>query len=603
MKTRKILNSLLLVVLLPFTLFAQVPANKGYVLLYEEKFEGNKLNENDWKYRTDWRKGGNLNGYNRKENVSVADGLHIAARYEMVDGQMQYTGGGVISKHQFGYGYYETLSRPFMGGKGVHTSFWQAGGSISNNNIFEIDSYEIDSKSSVGCNNLYIHIASKKYGYVPWPHRANVPFKLMEGGWLLDAYEFTPEGVIFYDNGVEVARAEWNELTAAQAVWLTALNGTGKVDVDKLPGESTFKYFRYYAKDYPGINILPNGEFEYNQDKTNPNKPVAWTTKGTEKASLIVKGDAVRNEYKLRQGFETAYEVTSIQKLEYIMNGNYELTAMVRSSGGQNNAQIKVCDFGGKDIAYDLKRNEKWSKIIIPNIKVSNNTVRITLTSKGDGGEWLEIDDINFMKPPLPGQVVKKQEPFLLIGDPIWKLAMGSPISFKGDEKFYFFDRCVGRGDAMSVDFTVNSSEKANMTPIIRMPKTGNAGWAVQLTNKGGVLFRIGSLTDNFAVTAENAYNEGQDSRITCTYNRGTANIYANGKLIKTETGITKLTNDSTAAGRLGCVDGGFEAVGDVMVQLTPAEKESARMKRFRGTLSKIKVYNREINDREVKND
>ncbi len=32
-----------------------------------------------------------------------------------------------------------------MVGKCVHTSFWQRSGSVPNNNIFEIDSYEIDS--------------------------------------------------------------------------------------------------------------------------------------------------------------------------------------------------------------------------------------------------------------------------------------------------------------------------------------------------------------------------------------------------------------------------------------------------------------------------
>jgi hypothetical protein len=112
---------------------------------------------------------------NLKECISVHDGsLHIVAKQQMMDGKLENVGGGVISKHQFGYGYYETLSKPFMAGKGVHSAFWQAGGAIANNDVFEIDSYEIDSKENMGCNNLYLHISPKGVS-IPWVTRAHVP--------------------------------------------------------------------------------------------------------------------------------------------------------------------------------------------------------------------------------------------------------------------------------------------------------------------------------------------------------------------------------------------------------------------------------------------
>jgi hypothetical protein len=255
----------LLVFLLAFflldLLFAQ-PPSKGYVLLYEENFDENGVNEADWSYRLDRRQGGSFNALNLKENVFVADGLlHIAVRQDTINGTAENTGGGIISKHQFGYGYYETLSKPFMAGTGVHSAFWQAGGADPEvpNRIFEIDSYEIDSKTYLGDNNLYIHICRKGYSEVPWPHRAKVPMSYREDRWLLDAFEYTPNGVNFYDNGKVIAHAEWDNLTAAQKVWLTALNGFGKVEKEKQPGETVFDYFRYYAKDYPGVNILPKG--------------------------------------------------------------------------------------------------------------------------------------------------------------------------------------------------------------------------------------------------------------------------------------------------------------------------------------------------------
>ena len=79
----------LLVFLLAFflldLLFAQ-PPSKGYVLLYEENFDENGVNEADWSYRLDRRQGGSFNALNLKENVFVADGLlHIAVRQDTIN--------------------------------------------------------------------------------------------------------------------------------------------------------------------------------------------------------------------------------------------------------------------------------------------------------------------------------------------------------------------------------------------------------------------------------------------------------------------------------------------------------------------------------------
>lgn len=230
----------------------------------------------------------------------------------------------------------------------------------------------------MGCNNLYIHISPKGFKEVPWPCRVNIPFSLQPGGRFLDAYEYTPDGVHFYDNGKLVARAEWHDLTAAQAVWLTALNGCGKVDGDKLPGETTFEYFRYYGWDYPGVNLLPNGSFEYNQDKVDPTRPVAWQQDGSAGAGRVAGGNAARDRYKLRHGkADGPYAITTRQSLEYIMNGDYELSAMVRSSGGQALAQMRACDFGGKERVVTISASEHWTRITIPHVPITNHRVTV----------------------------------------------------------------------------------------------------------------------------------------------------------------------------------------------------------------------------------
>lgn len=579
------------------------PPSNDYELLFADEFDGTIVNETHWRYRQDIRKGGYFNGLNLKENVSVSGGkLHIAARYETIKGKPEYTGGGLISKYQFGYGYYETLSHPFMAGKGVHTSFWQRSGSVPNNNIFEIDSYEIDSTQFLATNNLYLLPCRKNFKETPWPHRGHVPFTLQADGSFLDAYEYTPEGVVFYDNGKVVAKAEWDDLTAAQCVWLTALNGCGKVNESKLPGASTFDYFRYYAKDYPGVNLLPNGSFEYNQDKIDASKPVAWVVDGDKTAVMVIEGDAAHDRYKLKLGLQgAAYATTLRQTLEFIRNGDYELTAMVRRSSGSQTASLRVTNAGGPDGSVVIPAGEVWTKLSIPKISVTNHTVTISIQAQGEAGQWLEIDDVRFMKPALSGQKVRDPKPFVVCGDPIWSLARKEPIVFKGDDKFYFFDRNVGYGDAITVSFVMHPAKLAATSPIERIPAKGDAGWAVQLRLDGDLVFRIGSGENHTDVIAKAAYSAERETHVTCVFDRGMASIYANGKLLKQQSGIQQSTKDDTKAGRLGAVGDTYEAVGDVTVAAENTKlRKAAKVTKYVGTLRDVRIHNRALRAEEI---
>lgn len=593
MKYNFIFSTFLLVVVQ--LVYAQPPANKGYKLLFNESFSGDSVNEAHWRYRLDRRTGyGYMNGLNIKEAVYVKDSaLHIVAKHELINGKWENTGGGIISKHNFGYGYYECLSKPFMAGKGVHTSFWQRGGARPNNNIFEIDGYEIDSKTYVGANNLYVDLAPKGLKYAPWPHRVGIPFTVDKDGWFLDAYEFTPEGVIFYDNGKIVAKAEWNQLNVHQTVWLTALNGVGKVDTAQLPGESIFKYFRYYAKDYPGITILPNGNFEYNSNGHDATKPLCWLAEGTKGALKVVEGAAFKDDYKLYIGASVPHSNTLSQTIEYINNGEYQFSAMVRSSGGQNEAYIKIYGYGGKELLLPIVASDKWKKIAIPAVNVTNNTASFAIVCRGEANQWIEIDDINFMKPLGKKDKAPKQEPMFEKNGPMWKVAVKEPVYFPGDQRFFFFDRNVGYGDTISVSLQINADEMANTTPIARMPKKGNAGWGIQLRNNGGIIFRIGSNENHTDVVADDVYQAGKMVKITCVFENGTASIYKNNRLIKQQSNITQTTKDATTPGKLGTVGKDFEAVGDVMMQMGNSDKDNKVMKNFKGHIQNVRIYNR----------
>lgn len=596
-----LVRSILLGVLIIFghCAFAQPPANSGYKLLFEENFQGNSLDTTKWHYRIERRTMGTwIDAVNLKENVSVKNGeLHIALKHERINGKYENTGGGIISNHDFGYGYYECLSKPFMEGRGTHTSFWQRGSLSPNNNVFEIDGYEIDSKTLMASNNLYLDIVPKwmKANAHPWPHRSAMPITLDSNGYYLDAWEYTPEGVNFFDNGKLVASAEWNELNTAQMVWLTALNGTGKVDTTKLPGESTFKYFKFYAKDYPGINLLPNGNFEYNQNKFDKTKPISWSVKGTKSSVIVQEGDACRDDYRLRfGGNNVAFKNTISQTLNYILNGNYQLTAMVRASGKIGKAALRASGFGEKELRTNINLTDKWTLVSLGDIPVSNNTISVEVEAEGNQGDWIDIDDIQLMKPAFPNQKRVKAQRVFDNQRPFWQLALNKPIVFIGDQKFYLFDRNVGCSDSITVSFTMKAAVLSNTTLMKKMPKEGNAGWAILLKDDGNISFCVGSASNNTEVIAPKAYQPQKEANITCEFEGGTASIFSNGKLLKRISGITQNTKEAETPGKLGAIYG-FDAIADVIRSSSQEDEKKEKPKNYLGTIQNLKIYNRII--------
>lgn len=574
------------------------PPGPDYELLFAEEFDGTTFSRSDWMPRTGPRTGLGIDGLNLERNLSFGDGhLIITARQEVVDGKPAHTGGGLISRHRFGYGYYEVRSRPFMGGRGVHTAFWQRGmGGPENNSIFEIDSHEIDSTQRIACNNLYVDVSSRGYMELAWPHRGQVPLHLPADGWWIDGYEYTPDGVIFYDQGIEVARADFPDLVAAQNVWLTALNGVGPVDADKQPGETRFDYFRFYARDHPGSTLLPNGGFEYNQDKVPLDRPVAWQESGDEDACRVVRGDAYHGDFKLRQSSNRPFSVTASQTLQFIRNGRYELRARVRREGRHSVARMVVSGHGGPDQSIDLPESSAWRTLRLADIPVSTHTVTLALHSAGGPDAWVEFDEVQFLKPPAPGVDVRPSRSFAFQpGAPIWEIAARQPILFAGDEKFYFFGRNVGLGDAISLSFALRPEMRMDTFPIARMPKTGTRGWGVGLTNDGALFFRLGSHADHVDLVAPHAYTPGETTHVICVFDRGTAALYLNGRLQARVEGLTHSPTDTTAPGRLGANSGLYDAPGEVTLRTDSPHAAPTRFRNYAGSIGELRIYNRAL--------
>lgn len=222
----------------------------GYKLVWADEFNDGALDTNKWDFRTDSKHWSTQ----LPQNVSVRDGKIFLGVKKEDAGDKHYTGGGVISKAAFKYGYYESRFK-VPPGAGWHTSFWMmrhngGGGTGPTDSAQELDVCEND---SVKLTNYGVNV----HKWNPAPHvgmgHKNVPTPDLSADFHTFGCEFTPEQVKYYFEGKLVQTVAVTNFTHGdQHIWLTTiashLGGTKAVDDTKLPAAAEYDYVRFYEK-------------------------------------------------------------------------------------------------------------------------------------------------------------------------------------------------------------------------------------------------------------------------------------------------------------------------------------------------------------------
>jgi beta-glucanase (GH16 family) len=225
---------------------------KGYTLAWSDEFDGAELNLDKWQYRTDSKHWSTQ----LPDNVAVRDGnLILHVKKEKSQGK-EYTGGGIISKPQFKFGYFETSMR-IPPGSGWHTSFWLMGydgngGTDIEKTVQEIDIIENDSSNLLQYNVNFHNWRSERP--VTLPGEKTIVLD-KAGQDLSEAFhvvgcEFTPEGTKYFLDGKLVHTIDSSLLIPSDHnIWLTTIAshlGNKPVDDTLLPAEAAFEYVRVF---------------------------------------------------------------------------------------------------------------------------------------------------------------------------------------------------------------------------------------------------------------------------------------------------------------------------------------------------------------------
>ncbi|VGO18491.1 glycoside hydrolase family 16 protein [Pontiella sulfatireligans] len=246
-------------------------AVEGYKLAWSDEFNGTEIDDAKWEYRLDSKHWSTQ----QAKNMSVSDGVaNINLRKEKTGG-MDYTGGGIISKKYFRYGYYEARIK-CPAGAGWHTSFWMMDNHHENSDTSQV---ELDPLET---NSIDLHTFSTDYhqwrsdiGHMKRYQLVKTPDAPLNEFYVY-GMEWTPEAAYFYFNGKLVRTAKdltqqlpKEEKTAGKKpivrkvsetdkndlqIWFTSiatwLGNTEKVDDSVLPSTAQCDYVRFFESDF-----------------------------------------------------------------------------------------------------------------------------------------------------------------------------------------------------------------------------------------------------------------------------------------------------------------------------------------------------------------
>ncbi len=230
----------------------------GYVLDWWDEFDGNFLDDAKWMYRTDVKGSSSQT----PTNVTVSAGNLVIWMRKQNDRGKRYTGGGVISRRPFHFGYFEARAKLF-GGAGWHQSIWAMAATDGSttyppNISTEIDGLEFDSDTPwKGRMGLIIwHGPSHGENRSCTPGVSRGPLGVdASSGFHTYGFEYLEQEVKYYLDGdlrcvlkYPLSEGKHDFIN----LWLTAIGYERPgvvIDTSKLPGQMLVDFAAFYRKE------------------------------------------------------------------------------------------------------------------------------------------------------------------------------------------------------------------------------------------------------------------------------------------------------------------------------------------------------------------
>jgi len=251
------------------------PPTTQHGLAWEETFSGTSVDTSRWNFRTDVKA---LSAQLPANAVIDNSQLSLLMKQESVSGK-SYTGGGVISKQAFGYGYFEVRAKNTTN-TGWHNSFWMMAGdghdTFAAGRYLEIDQAEIETADQTHVpSGLQIWNGQAGSGAnIGGPRCATyAPGVNLTAAFHTYGADWREGAIDFYLDGVKYCTLPYSTTQYRQDpvnIWLTAIAYRTPVSVGGTP--QYYDTVRFYKKD----QYIMNGRYGYSesgsgwQDSTLP---------------------------------------------------------------------------------------------------------------------------------------------------------------------------------------------------------------------------------------------------------------------------------------------------------------------------------------------
>jgi beta-glucanase (GH16 family) len=231
---------------------AQSTVPPNYVLQWSDNFSGGTLDVTKWNYRTDIK----AKSAQLPANISVSNGhMNIAVRHQNFGGK-EFTGGGIVSKAAFRYGYFVAEAKTTRN-PGWHSSFWMLAGSgvttYAPGALTEIDDFEINSSAP---DVISMGLLEWSGGKSVASTRCNTNYKpgwSTAEGFHTYGLGWTEQEIQYYIDGFRICRQPYppTQYTHdAVNVWLTSIGYSSDIAVTDSSSVVSFRNVAYYIRDY-----------------------------------------------------------------------------------------------------------------------------------------------------------------------------------------------------------------------------------------------------------------------------------------------------------------------------------------------------------------
>ncbi|WP_017470790.1 glycoside hydrolase family 53 protein [Amphibacillus jilinensis] len=151
--------------------------------------------------------------------------------------------------------------------------------------------------------------------------------------------------------------------------------------------------------EHPPLNLVNNHSFEQDGWTNNPTNWGVWAENENNRNAVFVEEPGVKGDYKLTHWKNQPYTVSTYQVITNLEDGEYNFTAWMLNSGGQDTAYIYAKNYGGSERQAVLPVSPiRWEKIEINNIQVTNGQCEIGVISYANAGNWINLDNVKFYK-------------------------------------------------------------------------------------------------------------------------------------------------------------------------------------------------------------